>query len=155
MESEKARSKQKRTANRREGATPTGLLTHRQFSHSTCNVRSVVSVRVCYTFDSPFLSRAINIHLPPTTYINNSIHIDMSVEKRKDSPSLPGGGSAMVKRARSDEQDDASKTLILSSERSGTSNAVVGTVCSLALKHRSALQQLTIVLISHTISPPD
>lgn len=79
----------------------------------------------------------------------------MSVEKRKDSPSLPGGGSAMVKRARPDEQDDANKTLILSSERSGTSNAVVGTVCSLALTHRSVLQQLTIVLISHTISSSD
>ncbi|CDS02965.1 hypothetical protein LRAMOSA00367 [Lichtheimia ramosa] len=68
----------------------------------------------------------------------------MSVEKRKDSPSLPGGGSAIVKRARSDEQDDSSKTLILSSERSGTSNAVVGTI-----KRTSSLQAPVMQLIGH------
>ena len=51
----------------------------------------------------------------------------MSVEKRKESPSVPGGGGALVKRAKPDSEDK-NKELILSTERSGTNNAIVGTV---------------------------
>lgn len=99
------------------------------------------SVRSC-TFDTFY---------PPYTYLQHIYNFDMSVEKRKDSPSLPGGGSAIVKRARSDEQDDSSKTLILSSERSGTSNAVVGTVCFFATTRGSVVQQLTVPSFSHDL----
>jgi Prp8 binding protein len=49
----------------------------------------------------------------------------MSTEKRKDT-SLPAG--ALVKRARGEDNDDSSALITLSSERSGTKNAIVGTV---------------------------
>lgn len=53
----------------------------------------------------------------------------MSAEKRKDSPNTPPAGGALVKRAKQDTEDKE-RTIILSKERSGTSNALVGTVCS-------------------------
>ncbi|KAI9484764.1 small nuclear ribonucleoprotein 40kDa [Zychaea mexicana] len=67
----------------------------------------------------------------------------MSVEKRKESPSLPGGGGSLVKRARPDSEAK-DKELILSNERSGTSNALVGTI-----KRTSSLQAPVMQLIGH------
>ncbi|SAM09551.1 hypothetical protein [Absidia glauca] len=65
----------------------------------------------------------------------------MSTEKRKDT-SLPAG--ALVKRARGEDNDDSSALITLSSERSGTKNAIVGTI-----KRTSGLQAPVMQLTGH------
>ncbi|KAI8149371.1 WD40-repeat-containing domain protein [Fennellomyces sp. T-0311] len=55
------------------------------------------------------------------------IKADVFVQKRKDSPSIYAAGGTLIKRARRDTEEKGKK-FILSPERSGTSNAIVGTI---------------------------
>ncbi|KAI8381094.1 WD40-repeat-containing domain protein [Radiomyces spectabilis] len=67
----------------------------------------------------------------------------MSAEKRKESASSAPAG-AVVKRAKADDTNDSSALITLSTERSGTSNAIVGTI-----KRTSSLNSPVMQLTGH------